>query len=284
MEDKDFTYNMELSLYNRQEMISLNKIDTMVIIGCGGIGSNLAFKAGMIGVKKFILVDYDNVSYTNLSRTPFVAEDIGKPKTTSIANRIKLYRDIGFETLYITEFKDVVSKNDLQSLEKLIEQKDSLKTKFLEYNEPLEIITINPITERSEYDSCLEHIKADRGKYLVIDTTDRYLRDEDFESNKITLLSDYKLNYDGTQISVLTNPFASKGGELFIPIDQMRISSGYRTIPSFFLSPDILISAFLMYILKRKEGLKHKDTVMFNVELEDFLSSIFNVENTIKYN
>lgn len=277
-------YDMELSLYNRQEMIKLNKIDTMVIIGCGGIGSNLAFKANMIGVSRFILIDYDTVSYSNLSRTPFVLEDINQPKTSAIMKHLKLYREIGFDTLYMTEFKAKVDSNDLISLEKLIESKDGLREEFQRLNSPLLVDVINPKTMSVEYDDLYLEIKANPSKYLIVDTTDNYLGDGEFDRNRISLEADYKLNYDGTQISVLTNPYAyTRRNELRIPIDQMRINRGYSTVPSFFLSPDVLISAFLMYILKRKEGIRHKDTIMFNVELEDFLSSIFNLDNVIKY-
>lgn len=276
-------YDMELSLYNRQEMIKLNKIDTMVVIGCGGIGSNLAFKANMIGVTKFVLIDYDAVSYSNLSRTPFTIEDINQPKTTALSKHLRLYRDIGFDTLYLTEFKHKVNNTDLSSLEDLIDSKEDLRKEFERVNSPVVVNCINPKTMQMEYQELLLDINENADKYLIVDTTDNYLQDSEFDNNPITLLSDYKLNYDGTQISVLSNPYATKRGTLSIPIDQMRVHRGYSTVPSFFLSPDILVSAFLMYILKRKEGIRHKDTIMFNVELEDFLSSIFNLDNVIKY-
>lgn len=51
------------------------------IIGCGTIGMGIISKLITVGINKFVLVDHDVVSRTNLTRqSAFTLKDIGKPK------------------------------------------------------------------------------------------------------------------------------------------------------------------------------------------------------------
>ncbi|MFF2755618.1 ThiF family adenylyltransferase [Psychrobacillus sp. NPDC058041] len=66
--------------YQIQEQIMNKKVG---IIGCGTIGMGIISKLVTVGINKFILIDDDLVSRTNLTRQPaFLLSDIDKSKTT----------------------------------------------------------------------------------------------------------------------------------------------------------------------------------------------------------
>ncbi len=60
----------------------------ITILGCGGIGSFTAEFLARYGFNLH-LVDFDLVEETNLSRQNFTFDDVGRPKTTSLKERIE---------------------------------------------------------------------------------------------------------------------------------------------------------------------------------------------------
>lgn len=68
-------------------------------MGLGGGGSNILTMLAGLGPKKIIIVDYDNVEYSNLGRQLLYTEsDIGKPKAETAAKAIeKMNSDIMIE-------------------------------------------------------------------------------------------------------------------------------------------------------------------------------------------
>lgn len=62
------------------------------VIGCGGLGCNIAVHLAGSGVGEMWLCDFDTVSESNLNRQFLYGfEDIGKNKAEEAAKRIKLY-------------------------------------------------------------------------------------------------------------------------------------------------------------------------------------------------
>jgi molybdopterin/thiamine biosynthesis adenylyltransferase len=89
----------------------------LLIAGCG-IGSMLAEAATRLGFEKFILIDGDTVDKHNLNRQDYEAGDVGKPKVSQLAQRIKNinpYVDIQqYNTiLAIDNADDIVSDADI---------------------------------------------------------------------------------------------------------------------------------------------------------------------------
>lgn len=65
---------------------------TILLIGTGGIGNHMIQYFSRINVKKIIIVDADVVEETNLNRQIlFTEDDLGKNKTSVIAEKIKKY-------------------------------------------------------------------------------------------------------------------------------------------------------------------------------------------------
>ena len=66
--------------------------NSAVVIGCGGLGTNVATHLAGAGIGRLLLVDFDSVEKRNLNRQYFYTEaDIGKPKCELLAERLGAY-------------------------------------------------------------------------------------------------------------------------------------------------------------------------------------------------
>ena len=62
------------------------------VIGCGGLGTNIAVHLAGAGIGKLLLIDYDRVEERNLNRQYFYTRaDIGKEKARLLAERLRAY-------------------------------------------------------------------------------------------------------------------------------------------------------------------------------------------------
>jgi len=57
----------------------------VVVLGCGGLGSNVAVMLVRASVRRLTLVDFDVVAEDNLNRQHFFERHIGRPKTEALA-------------------------------------------------------------------------------------------------------------------------------------------------------------------------------------------------------
>lgn len=60
----------------------------MAIVGCGGLGSNVAAMLVRSGVRRLTLIDFDRVAPDNLNRQLFFAAQIGELKTEALADTL----------------------------------------------------------------------------------------------------------------------------------------------------------------------------------------------------
>ncbi len=70
---------------------------TVGIIGCGGLGSNVAVSLTRAGIGCLVLADFDNVSVANLCRQQFYYDQVGLPKITALKinlSRISPYTQV----------------------------------------------------------------------------------------------------------------------------------------------------------------------------------------------
>lgn len=61
---------------------------SIAIIGCGGLGSNVAAMLLRSGVRALTLVDFDRVEESNLNRQLFFRDQLGRPKTEALAETL----------------------------------------------------------------------------------------------------------------------------------------------------------------------------------------------------
>lgn len=89
------THNMP----NARANLSDKKI---LILGCGGIGTHMAWHMATLGVNKITLVDFDTVEISNLNRQLlFDANDEGKTKTDVLKRKLEaINKDVVIETVH----------------------------------------------------------------------------------------------------------------------------------------------------------------------------------------
>jgi len=67
------------------EEIKLHLIDRKVgVAGCGGLGSNAAVALARVGVRKFVLVDFDIIEPSNLNRQYYFRRQLGMKKVDGL--------------------------------------------------------------------------------------------------------------------------------------------------------------------------------------------------------
>lgn len=81
------------------------------IIGCGGLGCNIAVHLVGAGIGKLYLCDYDTISLSNLNRQfLYTKSDIKKSKCETAQNRLMLYSQ---ETEFVCINKKIKASDDL---------------------------------------------------------------------------------------------------------------------------------------------------------------------------
>lgn len=76
----------------RQQALNLSIPSGVAVIGCGGVGSWLAYFLALAGVTDLWLFDFDKISESNLNRFPLGPEAVGKSKSVALSDAIKLLR------------------------------------------------------------------------------------------------------------------------------------------------------------------------------------------------
>ncbi len=90
---------------------------TVLICGCGGLGSNIALMLARAGLKKLILVDFDKVEITNLHRQLYKPGQIGESKAEALVENLKEYAP------YV-EYEAHVEKVSPENIENLAKEAD----------------------------------------------------------------------------------------------------------------------------------------------------------------
>ena len=79
-------------IYERQEKLKLNTNQSLVIVGCGGIGYWVAKYAAMSGIEKMYVFDDDVIEENNLNRLDLPNWFIGKNKADVVKTVINTIR------------------------------------------------------------------------------------------------------------------------------------------------------------------------------------------------
>jgi len=98
------------------------------VIGCGGLGSNMTVCLVRSGFKRFMLMDFDSVDFSNLNRQYYFYDDVGKPKADVLRQRLLAVNP----DLEITVYKEKLNKENInyfKSADVLAECVDIAETK-----------------------------------------------------------------------------------------------------------------------------------------------------------
>jgi molybdopterin/thiamine biosynthesis adenylyltransferase/rhodanese-related sulfurtransferase len=105
---------------------------SVLVVGCGGLGSPIAVYLAASGIGKLHLIDFDTVAVSNLHRQVFYSlEDIDKPKVAVLSTFIKK-RAVFTEVSYTNQ--PITKENVFEFIENadiVVDGTDSLPTKYL---------------------------------------------------------------------------------------------------------------------------------------------------------
>ena len=105
---------------------------SVLVVGCGGLGSPIAVYLASSGIGKIHLIDFDTVHITNLHRQVFYTlEDVDKPKAEVLTTFIKKrapFTEVRFTNKAITK-ENVIDL--IESIDVVVDGTDSLPTKYL---------------------------------------------------------------------------------------------------------------------------------------------------------
>ena len=107
--------------------------DRMVtVIGLGSVGATMTLDLARCGVEKFILVDFDTVSISNICRSSYDLLDVGRKKTEALYQKIIQINPYADVTLYDEDILQVRSEEALRMIRQsdlIVEATDSIPSK-----------------------------------------------------------------------------------------------------------------------------------------------------------
>ena len=132
-----------------QELRARLHASSVAVVGCGGLGSNVAAMLLRSGVRNLTLIDFDAVDASNLNRQLFFADQIGRPKTEALAEtllRIDPDAHLTLHSLRVTaeNLVDLVRDVDV-----VVEAVDRADTKAMVVNTCMEALPDTPLVTAS---------------------------------------------------------------------------------------------------------------------------------------
>ena len=105
---------------------------SVLVVGCGGLGSPIAVQLAASGIGKIHLVDFDTIDVSNLHRQVFYSlDDVGKLKSETLASFIEKrapFTEVIFSSNPITKTNVF---EFIENIDVVIDGTDSLPTKYL---------------------------------------------------------------------------------------------------------------------------------------------------------
>lgn len=104
------------------------------ILGCGGLGSNIAMILARAGIGEIFLYDFDKVEYSNLNRQNYKISDIGKEKV--LATKKIIAETIPFTKIHaINMFLDEINMDEIiEKTDYFIEAFDKKESKVMAFD------------------------------------------------------------------------------------------------------------------------------------------------------
>ena len=132
-----------------QELRARLHASSVAVVGCGGLGSNVAAMLLRSGVRNLTLIDFDVVDASNLNRQLFFADQIGRLKTEALAEtllRIDPDAHLTLHSLRVTaeNLVDLVRDADV-----VVEAVDRADTKAMVVNTCMEALPDTPLVTAS---------------------------------------------------------------------------------------------------------------------------------------
>src|SRR4029077_12979436 len=105
---------------------------SILLIGCGGLGSPLSMYLSAAGVGHLGLVDFDMADFTNLQRqVAFGTQDVGRPKVEATKDRIQSINPNVKVTMYRTKLTSENVMDIFKDYDIIIDGTDNFPTRYL---------------------------------------------------------------------------------------------------------------------------------------------------------
>src|ERR1035437_1560849 len=105
---------------------------SILLIGCGGLGSPLSMYLSAARVGRLGLVDFDLTDFTNLQRqVAFGTQDVGRPKVAATKDRITSINPNGQVTTYKTQLPSDNVMEIFKDYDIIIDGTDNFPTRYL---------------------------------------------------------------------------------------------------------------------------------------------------------
>ncbi|WPX09145.1 sulfur carrier protein ThiS adenylyltransferase ThiF [Anaerocellum danielii] len=161
-------FDLMLKNYFDEKMLEkLSKVKILVI-GCGGLGSNIAVMLVRSGVKNLTIVDFDKVDISNLNRQNYFFYQTGQEKVSAlkdILEKINPYVAVKALNMKIDEsnIDDLILQHDI-----IVEAVDGEQTKMLIFKKAIDhgkkVVLASGV---AGFGDC-ENIKIKRGKNFSV--------------------------------------------------------------------------------------------------------------------
>ncbi len=105
---------------------------SILLIGCGGLGSPLGQYLSAAGIGRLGLVDFDMIDFTNLQRqVMFGTQDVGRPKVEAAKDRIGMINPNVQVTTYRTKLSSENVLDIFKDYDIIIDGTDNFPTRYL---------------------------------------------------------------------------------------------------------------------------------------------------------
>ena len=148
----------------------------VAIIGCGGLGSNVAGMLVRAGVGHLVLIDFDTVAESNLNRQFFFADQLGMLKTDALAVNLRRIRPDVELVLHPERLTTATLVSAIRDADVAVEAVDAADTKatitaaFMDHLPLMPLVTASGIAGCGSANTIVTERLAER-LYLVGDLT-----------------------------------------------------------------------------------------------------------------
>ena len=121
---------LKLNLFDEDKFKKIRK-SKILIVGCGGVGSNLATLLARSNFLNLYLCDFDFVDKTNLERQTFFKEDLDKLKTKSLEKFLKKINPKINTKLFNNKFsKEKFTEFEKEKFNLIIDATDNFEVRY----------------------------------------------------------------------------------------------------------------------------------------------------------
>jgi len=125
------------------------KESSVGIAGLGGLGSNAAIALARAGIGRLVLVDFDKIEESNLTRQYYFLDQIGKLKTIALQDNIKKINPSVLIDVYNEKLMKGSMEIRFRNVDVVIEALDTAETKVAFIEEILTKLPDKPIVAAS---------------------------------------------------------------------------------------------------------------------------------------